>query len=136
MGTLLISFIWLLLLNHYGAIELNRNQIQDPVFFLAASVFGFWGLMSMSMIVKPQGIRNSLIMLGKNTLPIVMYHFLAFKIVTVLQIAVYDMPIEKLSAYPILISTNSWWIVYTAIGILFPLCFDSITRKIKRRIYI
>ena len=64
-------------------------------------------------------IAKGLDFIGRHTLTILTWHFLAFKAVTLLIIVLYGLPIEQLAAIPILEeqSAQGWWIVYIVAGV-------------------
>lgn len=72
-----------------------------------------------------------LLFVGSHTLAVMALHFLAFKTVSLLIIAIYDLPINRLSDFPVLLSyaQQGWWIVYTAVGISLPLCLAWLWTK-------
>ena len=74
-----------------------------------------------------------LLFIGQHTLPIVALHFLAFKTVSLLIIAIYDLPIERLSDFPVLLSyaQQGWWVAYTIIGLGLPLGIALLWTKVK-----
>lgn len=57
--------------------------------------------------------------IGNHTLPILTWHFLSFKAVTLLIILIYGMPIEQLAMSPIMNeqAAQGWWIVYAIAGV-------------------
>ena len=75
--------------------------------------------------------------LGKKSLDIMALHFLAFKIVSILIIVLYKLPIERLAEYPVIVGIGGvWWIIYTIVGASVPCLirelFDKLVLKIKR----
>lgn len=67
--------------------------------------------------------RSLMLYIGNHSLFIMALHFLAFKIVLLLEIKVYDLPIEKLSELPIIYDNVHMWsiIMCTILGVLLPL---------------
>ena len=62
-------------------------------------------------------------------------HFTCLKIVSLLKIRVYGLPIERLAEFPVIEENNSWWwIAYTLVGVAVPLlgqiAYDNIKEKI------
>lgn len=57
--------------------------------------------------------------IGDNTLGILTWHFSCFKIVSLLIIALYKLPIENLNIFPVLsnYAERWWWVVYFVVGI-------------------
>lgn len=65
-----------------------------------------------------------LLYVGNNTLQILTWHFLSFKIISLLIIAIYHLPIEHLAEFPVIeqYAYQGWWVVYMVIGIGTPIC--------------
>lgn len=64
---------------------------------------------------------NALKVLGKYSLHIMCLHFLAFKLVSLMIVWVYDMPAERLAEYPVINNIDGfWWIAYTVCGCVLP----------------
>lgn len=68
-------------------------------------------------------LRSVLIHVGNHTLEILTWHFLSFKIVTLIALFVEDKPIEMLAQFPTLQEPlhSFWWILYTIAGVIVPL---------------
>lgn len=58
--------------------------------------------------------------IGNNTLTILTWHLLAFKIVSLLIIYIYNLPIENLGEFPVIAeySRQGWWILYCIVSLL------------------
>jgi hypothetical protein len=67
-------------------------------------------------------ISDFLISCGNHSLVILTWHFLSFKLVSLMIIVIYGYPIEQLSCIPILYMPDSiWWIAYFGVGFMLPL---------------
>lgn len=79
--------------------------------------------------------RSCLCFIGKYTFEIMALHFLAFKLISILQIYIYGYDIKYLSKFPV-IENNTWlwWIPYTIVGVAFPLGFAWVKEEIKKLI--
>lgn len=77
--------------------------------------------------------KRFLIYIGDNTLSILTWHFLCFKIVSLFIIGIYQYPIRQLAEFPTIVecSKKGWWILYLFVGILFPIGFHFVLSKIK-----
>lgn len=73
-------------------------------------------------------LRRLLVYIGENTLTILTWHFLSFKLVSLIIIKIKGYRIEHLSEFPVLIndSQEGWFILYFIIGIFIPLVFSRI----------
>lgn len=80
---------------------------------------------------------GALAFLGSHTLEIMALHFISFKIVNLLIIVVYGLPIQQLAEYPVIMeySEKGWWIIYTIVGVVFPLLFAEIILITKHLAY-
>ena len=73
--------------------------------------------------------------IGNNTFTILTWHFLCFKLVSLLIIKVYVLPIKLLASFPVITeyAQKGWWIVYSVVSICIPTCIamtsDALTRN-------
>ena len=58
--------------------------------------------------------------IGKNTLTILILHFLIIKLVSLVIIGIYDLPIERLAEFPVIkeYSQQGWWIAYFIVAMV------------------
>lgn len=124
----------LTLLSRVGSIGMNRNMIVNPLYFIVCSVVGFlFSVCVCNILINFSPITESvLVYMGKNSLWIMLLHFVSFKIVTFIQILYYHDAIENLVAYPIYRATGGWWIAYSIVGILIPCLFIQIKDILSR----
>ena len=132
------SILALFLLGFCGEISLNNNRIVNPVFFLTCALVGFIFAGSLAVLInKILFLKKVFLYLGKNTMCIVLLHFISLKIITLLQIVFYGASIENLECYPTYITNGAWWIAYLLVGIAVPLVlcemYKMIIRKIRNR---
>lgn len=123
----------LAVLSKIGSISLNYNIIVNPPFFLLCSILGFFlCVCGGKMIFKYGGmIARFIAYMGKHSLAIMILHFVSFKAVTFLQIILFGDSIEMLTSYPVYVSLNGWWIVYSAVGIGVPCMVIYLWGKVK-----
>lgn len=105
-----VTGVLLNLLKKIGGIAVNSNVITNPIFFAICSVLGWMLFVALSNLIgKIEGIRTVLAYIGKHTLPIMLFHFTSFKIVTWIQIKIYGLEMQQLGAFPCLITDKGWW---------------------------
>ena len=132
LGIFFISFAVLLLLNQMGSIDLAANHYKNPAFLLITSFCGWWWLYSVSILIcKSSGVipwlKQMLLFVGRRTLPILIFHFLAFKIVNVIVCKVYGLPLFCVAAFPRLYGEKAaWWLVFTLVGVIVPIMLYEI----------
>jgi fucose 4-O-acetylase-like acetyltransferase len=76
--------------------------------------------------------------IGNSTLTIMALHYFSFKLVTFIQVVVYDYPINYLAYYPVIpYKISNWWIIYTIVGLFVPLLcsflFDTVKVTVRKR---
>ena len=72
--------------------------------------------------------------IGDKTIEILTWHFLSFKLVSLLIIVCYGLPIEHLAEFPVIRPYNGqgWWILYFVIGVAVPVIVTSYTKKLTK----
>lgn len=128
---ILAGFPLLWLAGQYGSISLNVNHFENPVFLVSCSLLGWFWLQAWAQVIaKADLLKRFSICLSKSSLFILFLHFLAFKLITAVQVAVYQEKAYMLASFPILHSEGFWWIAYTVVGVLLPvgvkLLFDQL----------
>lgn len=68
-------------------------------------------------------IQEYLVYIGNNTLTVLTWHFLCFKLVSLILIIYYKEPIARLAEFPVITeySRNGWFIIYFLFGIFIPI---------------
>lgn len=70
---------------------------------------------------KDNSIKRLLVYIGNNTMTVLTWHFLCFKIVSLAVIKYEDLPMAKLACFPIIQDYNFLWPAYLLIGAGIPL---------------
>lgn len=114
---------------------LNYNSGNMFPYFMCA-VLGVLAIFCISeYLLKLNKVAEILMYIGNHTMPILTWHFLSFKLVSLLIISIYDLPIEKLACFPIMkeYSSGGYWILYGVVGIVLPILFDSFLGKMGKK---
>ena len=63
-----------------------------------------------------------------------MMHVLRFKIISIIIVRCYDLPIDFLGAYPTIeqYTNKGWWIIYLLTGVSLPLILNYLYQQIKQ----
>ncbi len=123
MVTLIIgSFFWPVSLADGSYVNFT-NKVIVPYIFTA--VLAVWSLYSLPWKIINGRLKVIFEFIGRNTLTILTWHFLCFKVVSFLLIIIFSLDIKHLGEFPILhdFAGKGWWIVYVFGGILLPLSF-------------
>lgn len=121
-----------------GSVNVPRNTYSSPLFFIGSTVLGFY--LTMYMVNSaPAYAGKFLEMIGRNTIIIMAFHLLSFKIINAVQVYAYRQPERLIASFPVLDSSGGWWIAYVIIGIGVPLLIKYGMLKIiqfKNSIYV
>ncbi len=92
-----------------------------PYFIIA--VAGTIGVYSLSKYInsRTRVLKNILIIVGENTLTILTWHFLCFKLISLLIILVHGLPIQRLAEFPVIEEYSQYYFVlYLLVGVGIP----------------
>lgn len=94
-------------------------------------IFAIWKICG--LLARNQKCQKVLVYLGDNTMPILILNFLSFKVVSLLIIKVYGLPIEMLASCPVIsdYSKAGWWIAYLVVGVALPVLANNILVWVK-----
>ena len=127
------AFVVLLVLGRFGSVGLADNSYTGPLYLLAASLAGWMlvyeGAHLLALVPAVGGVFSTL---GRATMPIVILHFLAFKLVTWLGLLAAGGESYLLAAFPIYFTGGLWWVAYTAVGLALPLAAGAAWSRIKK----
>lgn len=128
---MLISFTILnILQNKIGTISINGNQYKSPTYLLLTSILGWIFLFSIAIVInKCKCLAYAIRTIGEHSLSVLLLHFLAFKIVTLLQIIIYDYDICALGTFATLKNGVGWSFLYLVVGIYIPVLLDILIKK-------
>lgn len=129
---LIFCLIMLLILNNFGTIEISQNKYTNILYFISVSLLGWYFIYELSYFVsKIKIFTNILTYIGKNTMPILILHFVAFKLVNIIGVIITKENITMISVFPIAFKEEGIWIIYTIFGIMIPLLVSRIKCNIK-----
>lgn len=96
---------------------------------------GLLGISLVLVIASFGWFQNNkyLIQIGKCSLEIIELHFLAFKIVSLIIIIIYRLPVTRLSDYPVIETGGLWWICYTLVGVCVPVILKLAAVRLQGR---
>ena len=113
-------------------IDLAHNNYPNPVLFLAASMSGWALCYSTAWFLKHSRLKPFMVFIGKRTMSILVFHYLAFKIVNAVIVSNRNLPAFCLAACPHLYGDSGLrWLAFTAVGIACPLLLSLIWERTK-----
>lgn len=118
-----------------GIIDMRYTTELNTLFYYILSLLGIMSIFEIAKRINENGFKickNVLYYIGNHTMPILALHLLFFKIVNLIKILIYDLPIERLADYTIIKEHNNlFWIIYVVFGLLLPLLSDYFYYSIK-----
>lgn len=115
-------------------IKLDMQLVQGwfVLVYYVIAMSGTISIMLLSRELSRHRIASIFTYIGDKTLYVLVFHFLAFKLVSCIHIHFNSLPIDLLTSFPVLEETNSWlWIVYVISGIILPLAIWELMNKVK-----
>ncbi len=130
----IVTFLLLCVLNNFGSVNMSSGKITNPLFFLTVSILGWFMLYSIASYPYIKENRL-LVFIGQHTLGIMLFHLLAFKIVTFVYLFLSNEKMLLLATFPVIKNVQFLWLPYTVIGIAVPL-IPGILFNICKKLYI
>lgn len=132
----LLSMIVVTISAFYTKTSFLNNTYTRPLLSLLAAICGSIGICMLCQSLFQKDKPGWLMCIGRNSLGILIWQFVAFKIVTLIQIAIYQLPMNRIWDFPVLIDKASvpWVLLDLAIGIIGSLCLYKIINKPVQRL--
>lgn len=103
-------------------------------FYVIVSILGWILIYEIAVLIDNNTslLSKFLAVLGKNSMSIVIFHFLAFKLVSILICNIYSLPYNCIATFPTIDLYSGWWILYTIVGISVPIGLSFVVSKMKK----
>lgn len=120
---------------HLTHASMDRIETATLIPFFITAILGTLMTLQLSRYIAGNklgtGCRKFLTFTGDNTLQILTWHFLSFKLVSLIVIAAEGLPIEMLAMFPTINDLPRWYSIFYALaGVGLPLIGVLATRKI------
>lgn len=105
-------------------------------FYVFAGIAGWFLLISLYRLVSAYQRLSTLISavtyIGQHTMPVLIFHFLVFKMVNYVGVLCLGDPVEMIAAFPTAYRGIWWAVVYTLVGVALPLELNALYVRFKR----
>ena len=121
---LLIFFPSIILGIKYGA---DGMYISNVVYIIPYIIVATLCTLAVYKVSKSlsynETLSKYLAYIGDNSLQVLIWHFLSFKLISLVIIKFYDLPIAYLAKFPVIqdYSVQGWWVAYSLVGLAVPL---------------
>ena len=120
----------LIALNHTAS--MGNNEYSSKGLFVIAALCGSYVVFYLSQIIQKYTgtLKTILVYFGKNSIDILIWHFVVFNVVIVLQLYLDGKPLSTFVQYsPVYTGNNGWWLAYLSVGMLLSLVLGKLLRK-------
>ena len=114
---------------YFNVVDLGINvEIKYPLLFVVGALCASYFIIYLSKWMENSGnkivsvVKKLFIVSGQHSIDILIWHFVFFKIVIIVQMIMNNEKITYsniMHHYPIFSSFNGWWIIYLLVGIFF-----------------
>ena len=124
----------LIIAGNNASISVNSNQYTNPFWLFCGSMSGSFLCICIAVLTGKisNGFARIIRYIGTNSLTIMLFHFLAFKCITFIEIIYFDKPTYLLAAFPTLYTDGIWRWLYVLAGLLLPLAVHTIYKLCAR----
>lgn len=119
----LVGGVLFIVIASVNEVSLGGNQYRYPVaFIVGAFAAAFFVLRLSAWLLKMNwvwmsGLSKHLAYIGKNSLSIVIWHLLMFRVPILIQMIMTQAEIKAITAFPVYDASGIWWLVYLVAGI-------------------
>lgn len=132
--SIVVSFGLLKLMEGQGIISANVGFVSSILFYLAASLLGWILLYFVTDLIRKMKLGNCLRYIGQHTMPIVLLHFLSFKLVSAMYCILSDSPMLLVAWYPSIKTSGHLWLYYGIVGVIVPIFCYEIYIRVKKQV--
>lgn len=124
-----ISAIVLIVFGQVYSVDISQNLYPSLPLLIVFSVCGWCLVWQLARVLNESALADMFRSIGRNTLPIMAFHLLCFKPVSLLGLLGGASLSEVLTAFPVYSSAGLCWFPYLIAGVFLPLCLDVSMRK-------
>ena len=108
----------------------SANKYQNPIVLILLSTCVFFATIFVSQCINNYCfLKKIIIYIGQHTMSILIFHMTFFKLITALQVKIYNLQPYNLAYTYGLYTSHFWWLTYLIIGIIGPLMLNFIYTK-------
>ena len=128
----LFAILLFVIIGRYNSANMGANQYTSPILFVIGAFFAGYGVIAISRFLEQKSgyIKKLLLLMGKESLSILIWQFVVFRIVIAIQLYLNDIPLRKLLDYfPCYSTQNGWWFAYFLVGVFASLLVGWIIKQ-------
>lgn len=119
--------------SRYNFVDISKLSITYKPLLIISGLCGTYLILYIAN--KLEFLNNKFILYcGENTLYVLAFHFLAFKIIVLIELIIYKVDFVKLGIFPAYQQNLTWSIILTFFGVIIPLGINKLKDLIKYKI--
>lgn len=128
-----LTFFGLVYFDHVVGVLGIKDQYVFP--YTVVAISGIVMVLNLSKLIEHTNVKRFFYYAGNNTMIILALHFACMKLVSLVKIAVYGWPVERLAEFPVVEENNAWWwLAYTIAGVCVPLLLQLSYDTVRQRL--
>lgn len=129
----IIISIALLVVNTFFSFMRMKSDFYETekiIPYSVTAILATWSLYSLPWNRLKDNSTKLLKFIGDNTLPILVWHFLCFKVASLLIVFIYGLPFNQLGAFHVIYeyANKGWFILYSMCGVFIPLAIMRLSK--------
>ncbi len=134
MHVITMAIIFLALQTSFMPATIDSLTISSVIPFYITSTCSGVALILVCQTAKGLPYMDVVAKIGVRTVDVLVFHFLIFKLVSVVYIVVNGHSLSRLSEFPVLGDTNNWlWIVYTLVAVMLSYALGQGVIRLKEK---
>lgn len=125
--TFLLGIVLLSVISVFNNVSFAENRYDYFGLFVLSSLSGVYCTFIISYLIRDSKILKYI---GKKTMVVLMWQFVAFKFVILMQIFYYRLDIDVISSYPYYSNEGFWGILLIIFGVSLPILFSMMLNNI------
>lgn len=130
----MICMALFMLIGKYGSANMGPNKYNYPIQYVFGAFLSAYAIIYFCRVIENNSyyLKKILISIGRNSLDIVLFQFVIFRIVVIIQMYFYDEPMNYthiMEFYPYYNNEGVWWLIYTIAGIWGSIILGKILRQ-------
>lgn len=120
----------------FGSLFCGRSMLScsttDIIPYTLFALMGIIMMLNLShmLSLKENCLKKIILLVGDHTLEVLTWHFLSFKIVSLLLVYMYGLPFEQIACFPVIPELSDlYWPLYAAVGVLVPIFVVYVKKK-------
>lgn len=104
--------------------------------YTCCAIMGTIMMLNISHVIAQRDnlVTSSLLFIGDHTLEVLTWHFLSFKLVSLLIVLIYGLPVAMVSQFPVISDyASSFWGLYSIVGVGVPIGILYLRKNIKSK---